>query len=297
MSDIAALRPIQVQINFMSIRQPADIGVTRASVFLGLATNAAAVKPPLSHVLDDRVQYRFVPNEVPPATTAHFSEEFTYWVMGNALRELVDAFSTFLVRCRPVLRIIETKQINKQEIEQLEAVIEKKNISQQYEEIQELVGLEPIYAAMFETFRQARNCLAHRRGVVAQRDVNTDDGHLKLRWCFMGTFLRDPDGTEKPIDNDTIGEGVIAGGDGGNVVVHLTWKEKRFPVGSQIKLSRNDLGEICFGVYFATSHVIGKMHEFALAHEIPDANLEEAKEATAEAPLAAVVPESLDRED
>jgi hypothetical protein len=271
---MAAPAPIPLQINFMTIREPADIGVRRASVFLGLATNAAVLEPPLSHVLDDRVQYRFVPNEVLPATAAHFNEEFTYWVMGNALRELVDAFSTFLIRCRPYLRIMETKQINNNELDELSAAIESKNISQQYEEIQELVHLEPIYAEMFETFRQARNCLAHRRGVVAERDVNTNDGQFRLRWCFMGIFLREPDGTEQLIDNDTIGQGMTAGGDGGLIVGHLTWKERKFPVGTQIRLTRHDLGEICFGVYVATSHVMGKIHEFALAHGIPDASLE-----------------------
>jgi hypothetical protein len=297
MSEAAASTPIPVQINFMSIRQPADIGVRRASVFLGLATNAAAVEPPLSHVLDDRVQYCFVPSEVPSSTAAHFKEEFTYWIMGNALRELVDAFSAFLVRCRPVVRIMETKQINQNELRKLAAVIEDKNISQQYKEMRELIGLEPIYAEMFETFRQARNCLAHRRGIVAHRDVNTDDNHFKLRWCFMGTFLRGLDRTEHPIDNDTIGEGMVAGSDGGMVVARLTWKEKRFPVGSQIRLTRHDLGEVCFGVYFATSHVIRKMHEFALAQGIPDASLEEATGATADTPPTVAASENLDRED
>ena len=51
MSDTAPHAPIPVQINFMSMRQPADIGVRRASVFLGLATNAAAAEPPLSQLM------------------------------------------------------------------------------------------------------------------------------------------------------------------------------------------------------------------------------------------------------
>jgi hypothetical protein len=217
--------------------------------------------------------------------------------MGNALNELVVAFSIFLTGCRPWLRIMETKQLNKNELEQLRATIEKKSIRQQYEEIRELIGLDPVYAEMFETFRKARNCLAHRRGVVTQRDVNTDDGHFKLRWCFFGSFLRSPDGTEQLIDNETIAKGVVAGPDGGEIVMHLTWKEKMFPVGTQIRLTRHDLGEICFGVHLATTHVINKMNEFARAHGIPDADLENSEQATAELPPAAEVPKDLDRED
>jgi hypothetical protein len=295
--DHSAPTSMSVQINFAQMRQPADIGIVRASVFLGLVTNAAAANPPLSHVLDDRWQFRFVADELPPGTGAHFNEVFTYWVMGNALRELVDAFSAFLIRCRPVVRVFETRQINTEEFSQLAALIEVKNISQQYAELGELIGLEATYAEMFETFRQARNCLSHRRGVVARRDVNTDDGCFRLRWCFLGTFLRDSDGTEQLIDNDTIGKGIVTGPDGAVIVSRLTWKEKKFAVGSQIVLTRHDLGEICFGVHSATTHVIRRMHDYALAHGIPDGTVEGAVEATADTPPTVDAQESLDRED
>ena len=55
MTDTAAPASTRVHINLMDIRRPADIGIVRASVFLGLAANVAAAVPPISHVLDDRV--------------------------------------------------------------------------------------------------------------------------------------------------------------------------------------------------------------------------------------------------
>jgi hypothetical protein len=189
MIDASGPQPVHVQINFLQMREPADIGIRRASIFLGLATNAAATVPPLSHVLDDRVQYSFVPNEVPAETAAHFREEFTYWVIGNALRELIDAFSMFLVRCRPALHLMKRKNIDQNELIQVEASIEARNISQQYDEVKAIIGLDPSYLEMFETFRLARNCLAHRRGIVAvKRDVNTDHETFKLRCALWGCF-------------------------------------------------------------------------------------------------------------
>jgi hypothetical protein len=295
MSDAAASQPVHVQINFLQIREPADIGIRRASIFLGLATNAAATVPPLSHVLDDRVQYRFVTNEVSPETAAHFREEFTYWVMGNALRELVDAFSLFLIRCRPTLHLMETKNIDQNELIKVEASIEARNISQQYDEVKKLLGLDPSYLEMFETFRLARNCLAHRRGIVAaKRDVNTDYETFKLRWCFIGMFVQ-TDGVERLIDADSIGEGIHVE-KGGTIVARLAWKEKEFPVGSQIRLSRHDLAEICLGVELATTHVMQKMHEFASAQGIRDADKEAAQSAT-EAPQHIDGLNSLERQD
>jgi hypothetical protein len=293
-TDPTTSEQIPVQIDFKALRRPADVGVTRASVFLGLTTNAVAEGRQLSHLLDDRVQYRFVPDTVTPATAEHFREEFLYWVVGNALRELADAFSAFLINCRPVIRMMQTKRINWSELGQLAEAIEAKNISQQYEEIQELIGLDPIYAEMFETFRRARNCLAHRRGVVAARDANAD-GQFKLRWCFMGAFLQ-TNGTEHAIDADTIADGIVTGPEGGMIVLRLTWKEKSFPIGGQIRLTRHDLAEICFGVHSATAHVIGKMHEFAKGHGIPDAETQGSAVETEQVPSDIAMPERLDRD-
>jgi hypothetical protein len=110
----------------------------------------------------------------------------------------------------------------------------------------------------------------------------------------MGTFLRHQDGTEQMLDFHTLGEGVTT--EGGKIVIRHTWKEKTFPIGSQIKLTRHDLGEICFAFHLAASHVVTKMHEFALAQGIPDANLEETKDATSESPPESA-PQNIDRED
>jgi hypothetical protein len=178
---------------------------------------------------------------------------------------------------------METKKLSRDELKQIASVIENKNISAQYQEMRELLDLDQSYAEMFETFRQARNCLAHRRGVVAKRDDNTGEELLKLSWCFIGTHIRLPDGTEQLIDNDALNEGVTVE-EGGQLIARLTWKEKKFAVGSQIKLTRHDLGEVCLGVHLATIHVLQKMVEFARAHGIPDVDLQEAEKATTETP-------------
>lgn len=293
MSD--AQQPIELRIDFSSMRKPADVGINRAMIFLGLVTNAMAIRPPVSHVLDDKVQYRLVPNEVPVETSDRFCEEFSYWVIGNALRELVESFSAFLVRCRPFTTLMETKRLQPDELRVISARIEMLNVRRQYQQMQEIIGLDVAYGEMFESFRQARNCLAHRRGVVSERDLNGEQ-YFRLRWCFLGLFLEDQDGTQRQIDNSTIGDGMETGPGGAKVIVRLTWRERQFARGDQIKLSRHDLSEICFGVHLATNHVIEKMHSFARVHGIPDANLDKAAEATSQSGSEAI-PENLDRDD
>jgi hypothetical protein len=43
-----------ITIDLKQLRKPADNGVARASVFLGLASNATNIEPPISHVLTIR---------------------------------------------------------------------------------------------------------------------------------------------------------------------------------------------------------------------------------------------------
>ena len=57
-----------------------------------------------------------------------------------------------------------------------------------------------------------------------------------------------------------------------------------------------DLSEICLGAYIATSHVIVKMHEYAQAQGIPDAEVQKVDQATLESPDGKSL-ENLDRED
>lgn len=280
-----------VRLNFDALRRVTDVAVARASVFLGLATNAVSAPQPPSHVLDDKVQYCFVPKEVTSGTLVHFREEFIYWILANALRDLVESFSGFLIHCRRLIFVIDLETIDEAEFARELAEYEKKSIRIQYELLKDIVGLDSTYMEMFETFRKARNCLAHRRGIVSEIDVNTDDSQLRLRWCFMATFLENPDGTEQIVDNDTISL-IAPTAVERRIVAHLTWKEREYRIGSQIRLSRHDLGEICFGLHFATEHVLAKLRDFALQKGIPFENAAEGAARAATSP-----PDNLDRED
>jgi hypothetical protein len=110
----------------------------------------------------------------------------------------------------------------------------------------------------------------------------------------MGMFLQ-ADGTERLIDANNIGEGIHVE-NGGLIVARLAWKEKEFAVGSQIRLTRHDLAEICMGVQLATTHVMQKMREFGLAQGIPESDNETAKAAT-KAPQGLDGLKNLDRQD
>ena len=255
MSEKADAAPINVKIDLPKLRAPVDVGLRRAAVFLGLTTNAVAADPPLSHVLNDSVHTKFVPDEVTPETAAQFREEFEYWVVGNVIRDLAESFSIFLTQCWPVIHLIDQKQIKLGEYVEVAAGFERKNLSDQYTIVGEVIDLNLEFAEMFESFRVARNSLAHRRGIVGKNDVNAADEHFRLVWHFMGMFLQRKNGDELAIEQETIGKGIRTK-KGGKIVIRLTRKEKSFKLGTQIRLSRHDLNQMCQGVHFAAEHVI-----------------------------------------
>ncbi|MES0122168.1 hypothetical protein NKL05_08550 [Mesorhizobium sp. C420B] len=258
-----------VRIDFARLRRPADLGVRRASVFLALGSNAANHIPSLPHQLDDRMSYHLVPSEISDETRRQFNENFEAWIIGNALRDLVDAFTIFLKHCFPIQHMMATHSYIPTDLRALAAEVEMLSISAQYSRLRELIGLDQRYWEMFESFRKARNCLSHRMGLVSRKDVSPENNRLLIRWSFLGVFMRHPDGTEQPIDHEAIEAGHVATGhEGAMIIMRLTWKERSFAVGTNIRLTRHELSEICFAVHMATDHVIAKLNEFSIAQGI-----------------------------
>ena len=265
------MAPIAIEVNFDRLRSLANRGVRRASIFMGIGTNAVRMAPPISHVLDGRAQYRFVPDEVPDETRQHFGEEFQGWIISNGLRELIDTYSLFLTECFVVTELIENGPMTAAELHKKRARFEKLNISDEFSQMTKALDLNLEYLEMFETFRLARNCLSHRLGIITPpMDVNTDDGRFVLRWRFLATIAVEQDGTETVLSGAALESVPIDFTNGATVKLAPTMREKKFAVGSPIKLDRHDLGEICWAVYVAAEHVLKQLHIFTQDHGLAE---------------------------
>lgn len=100
-------------------------------------------------------------------------------------------------------------------------------------------SLFPPFTPHLLAIYKARNCLVHRRGVVADDDFN-DGGELVVRWLRHEVFVDGPSG-RKPI---TIGSGVDAA-EIANIRRETTTVERRFRAGDLVDLTTQEFSEIC----------------------------------------------------
>ncbi|MER9776553.1 hypothetical protein [Mesorhizobium sp. M0220] len=268
MSDSEAPRPkMQFKIDFTKLKGIAELGVKRASVFMGLGTNAAMVSPPISHVLADNVQFHFVPSDPSDEMKLHYLEEFERWTIGNCLRDLADNFSMFLTEAFFIYHLLQTMTYSELEDLGAKRAFEKLNVSAQYKRLTPDLCLDPGLGEMFETFRRARNCLSHRMGNVTAEDA--PEGELRIRWCMIGASVVSDDGQSLLMDNDTMGTEQSFVVRNALIKVGMHWKERAFPLGTVIRLSRHDLSEMCMGVTLVTEHVMQKLIEYTRAKGVP----------------------------
>lgn len=246
-------------LDFDRLRERNSIWIRRASIFMGIGANAARVNPPLSHVLDDRMQYHFTKQEVTEDEARHYVEEFETWVVASGLRELIEGHSTFLDNAYGPSVLINRGVMTRGDLAKLVVAFEGENVFKKRAAICAELGIDDQFAAMCSSLNKARNCLAHRNGVVGQRDVNTDDGCLEITWRFLGVRLgeggpsldlnRDP--REVRVEQET------------TIQVGPQVRTSRFALRTQLRLTRHDLSEICLGFSVAADNIIAAMQQLS----------------------------------
>lgn len=242
MSDIA------VSLNFDDIREIATRGVRRATVFMGIGTNAARNDPPISHVLDDKAQFVVVPPEISAESQRAFLSEFENWIIASGFRELIETFSVFLLELYMAHFLLERGRVDRKEYAMAKNKFERKNVWTQSSLLTNALGLDGRFSTMFESLNTARNCLAHRRGVVGPIDILGNDQTFNLRWRTRTVISED--GREI---STLLNKGETPRIEKGKKIVFAeVERTKSFHIGESIGLNRHELNEICLGFTIAT---------------------------------------------
>lgn len=247
---------VNLNVDFDKLREKSTIWIRRASVFLGLASNAASADPPISHVLDDRARNIFVPDNPSDEAKATFLEEFEIWAVANALRDLIEGHSSFLRSAHYIAEIVIANGIEKSILDARCSAFERQNIIYQRRNLTKLLNIHDDFDAMFASFVMARNCLAHRNGVVSDKDKNTKDG-LEINWRFLGLKIPDKNGEYRYLDLNEGEEYFVKSGT--KVQFGPVVKSKTFALNEQIRLNRHDLVEMLLGFHIAAEVVIGEL--------------------------------------
>jgi hypothetical protein len=226
---------------------------------MGIGINASQVDPPISHVLDGGMQFTVIPDSLPVEQCKANAEEFARWVVANGFRELAETFSVFLQDVYSAALVLDQDRIQIGVHQKALARFSREGVSEQLGIAAALLQIDAPFAATFQTMNQARNCMAHRRGLVGAQDAK-ENGSFALRWRALA--LTSDDGQDLSL--------LLAGGHpveikGGQALsLRMVDRELTFALGEQIVLSRHQLQEFCLSVQIAAEVVLKGLADLAM---------------------------------
>lgn len=224
-----------------------EVGVRRASVFLGLGVNAARDNNFNAYQLTHLTLIQIVPPNLPTTDVDEFKKHFEAWIIGNALREVVENFERFLdgvdAVCRRVELAKQSGRDGKLKILKSRKKFEQAGIDEKLEHLRKTHAITTGNERYFKAIKQARNCVTHRGGLVGSRDVG-DNPTLRLTWWRIRVFLKGDSGKETELDAPFPLGGVVLDEES-KVNVQLKDRVREFKKGARIEFTAQDVAEIC----------------------------------------------------
>lgn len=260
-----------ITIDYDKILEIAQKGVRRASIFMGLGVNAATDETFNSYQLSHITNIQLVPDDLDPDTVAHFKAEFRTWIEAAGLRELVEAFAVYLDALHWSCLLAQSAQRTDghKDIKQKQAAFAKQGLPNKMNNLAQNFGVGPEHTEYLNSIGRARNCLAHRRGVVGAEDVR-EDKEMQVQWIGTDLFIETPEG-ERHYINEMPETGVYLR-DGGNVMMQFIERTRVFSLGTVVNFSTRDLAEICFFYQREAKAVLASAVEYAERMGVPVQN-------------------------
>jgi len=261
------------EINFEHILDVALRGVRRAAVFIGLGVNAAMDPAFKSFELTKFTMLRLVPGGLPPEVLTEVKENFRLWVEAAGFRELTETFGVFLDEvhraCSLALGFAQNQALTAEQVnvaDERHTSFVGEGIPNKLNILQQRFGFSAQHVSELKSLNKARNCFAHRRGIVAAQDYNCEDA-LAVSWLGMDIVV---------VENETGNEHIIQvdSGDvllehGGRVEARFLLRVRRFTQGEAIKFSTRDLAEICWFYDREARTLCAKAIEYSKAAGVP----------------------------
>lgn len=157
-----------------------------------------------------------------------------------------------------------------QRIEKERDRFHRKGLNEKFEHLTKTYGfsLSNEVVEVLDSLNRARNCVVHRRGVIAKHDLEPGSACLRAVWR-EAAMLAGPE-PEKLESLRRVGIGdTISHPD--YLVVAQVAKVVEYPLGSRIALSGQDLSDICHTVLQIAKRVRGQLDEHARNNGVPTA--------------------------
>ena len=124
---------------------------------------------------------------------------------------------------------------------------DRKGVSGKLNELHGRYDFDTGLGHYFGSLTRARNCLAHRQGVVGDEDCDSE-GALILTWLGVDAKITEADGTEHFISPETLGpfdSSEFNQDANARLTVIMTDREQRFERGERVMVPARSLQEIC----------------------------------------------------
>jgi hypothetical protein len=251
----------EINIDLTQLLDVALKGVRRASVFMGLGVNAALDDRFTRYQLSPLTNIQLVPDNVSEDTLRHFKEEFRLWIEAGGFRELSETFTSYIDGVHHACLIMKVgKKKSRTEIAKMQANYCGTGLPNKLNILTQRFAVGPQHPAYLISLSRARNCFAHRLGVVGSEDLR-DEAAFSVQWLGAALFAEEPNGTRHPF-NEASPEGIYLP-EGGRVALQFVERVRTFALGTKLLLSTPDLAEICWFYNREARSIIRSVLDFA----------------------------------
>jgi hypothetical protein len=167
--------------------------------------------------------------------------EYQCWVARCVLRDLVESFSIFMVDVYRTALANSSGGMSTSIVE-----FEKMGVERQSQVFKNDFNIDNRWLVMFDGFNRARNCLAHRQGVVSSKDAS-ENGALVMTWLKINWLVAERAPTEF-VEASGPYRGLIQGRqETGSFAVDIQVEsvEKRVAIGTILVFGPDEILQIC----------------------------------------------------
>jgi len=253
--------PVTWKVDFGDILEVLNSGVRRSDVFMGIGLNSATSDPSISHVLSTKgAGVQLVKTDLTDEEKKSVAHEFGKWIRANGFRELLETFSIYLLRLYDVIYNLHQAYGDGSKIMDVRR-FERLGICDQIDYLRKFISILDERVTILQSLNQARNCYAHRRGLVGDADLDADTGTFDVSWLRLVYEVQEPDGTIIP-EEEMFGRFLPKGG---AVRIRVELTKKSFAPGDELVLEKEDLKYICLCVHTIGHGLADETLKYALA--------------------------------
>ena len=212
---------------------------------MGFGVNAALREDVTEYQLSHITSIQLLPSTVPPEKLREMKEAFRLWIEGCGFRELVETFGAYVdavYRTCFYFRWVK-RRLPAADLKAAQTAIRSASFPRKLEMLKTEFVIEPQATNCLLSINRARNCLAHRRGIVAQVDLHGQNA-LEVSWLGPDSFVETPSGAQVPL-NEIPSEGIVFP-EGGVVAFRFVARKHEFRLREVVSFSTRELAEICW---------------------------------------------------